>query len=174
MDEHKITPPAARPGRAVGHAVRHGARALEYLCSLSLFAIVAVTFVDVIGRYVIDKPLPGASEYIQFAMALTIFAGLPLITRTREHISVELLNYLKGPLRRVKLVFVDTMSLAAVLLLARQLYIQAKDYAEVGTGTTVLDMPMAPLAATMAVLAAITVLVLARMLWDDIRFGDLE
>lgn len=159
--EDPAPPPKSTAGRAI-------VRALQYLCAIALFLIVVVTFFDVLGRYFFNRPIPGASEYIQFLMAITIFAGLPLITGEREHISVSLADHVQGTLRRIKLVVVDLTSLVAIMLITWQLFEQAGDYAEIGTSSIVLKLPMAPLAAAMGVLACLTAGVLLVMLWQDL------
>lgn len=152
--------------------VRRVTQALHYACASAIFAIVVVTVIDVFGRYILSKPLPGAAEIIQFAMALTIFTGLPLITKDREHIAVDLLGHLRGWPRRVKQVVVDLVSLAVVGVIGSQLFVQARDYRNVGINTDVLGLPMAPLAFTMALLSCVAALVLLALLWCDLVAGE--
>lgn len=151
---------------------RRVTQALHYACAAAIFFIVLVTVIDVFGRYVLSKPLPGAAEIIQFAMALTIFAGLPLITKDHQHITVELLSHLSGWPQKLQAVIVDLVSLAAVGLIGSQLFVQARDYWNVGVDTDVLGLPMAPLAFSMALLSCVTAVVLLAFLWCDIVSGE--
>jgi TRAP-type C4-dicarboxylate transport system permease small subunit len=71
-------------------------RLLGLMSAIPLGLIVALTFVDVFARYLISAPIRGSVEIIQYAMALTIFAALPLVTRDREHVTVSLIDGLLG------------------------------------------------------------------------------
>lgn len=55
-----------------------------------LIFMLALTVLDVSLRYLVNKPIYGATEITQFAMALLIFAGLAVITREKSHIVVSL------------------------------------------------------------------------------------
>ncbi|MDH3232924.1 MAG: TRAP transporter small permease [Alphaproteobacteria bacterium] len=57
-----------------------------------LFALMAVTMVDVVGRYVFSAPLPGGNEIVQILMAAIIYAALPSVCRQEAHITVDLLD----------------------------------------------------------------------------------
>lgn len=63
-----------------------------WFAALMLFLMMALTFVDVIGRYLLNAPVFGAAEMIQFLLALTVFAGLVLVSFRDEHIAVELVS----------------------------------------------------------------------------------
>jgi len=54
-------------------------RWLGWMCSLPLGLIVVLTFFDVFARYVFSAPIKGSLEIIQYSMALSIFAALPLV-----------------------------------------------------------------------------------------------
>jgi TRAP-type transport system small permease protein len=144
-------------------------RALEILSALCLFAIVALTFVDVFARYLFASPIKGSLEIIQFAMALVIFTALPLVTRTREHVTVSLIEGLvtRPSTRRIKQVACDVVSLFAVVLLAWRLWVQASEYVQSANKTIVLAWPMAPLTYFMSICAAATAIVLLVQIFKD-------
>ena len=56
-----------------------------------MFVMMALTFIDVLGRYIFAAPLPGAFEMIQFLMPFLIFAVLPILTKEDSHITVTFL-----------------------------------------------------------------------------------
>lgn len=59
--------------------------------SAALFAFVAaMTFVDVVGRYVFSKTIPGGYDLAQQLQAVVIFWGIALTTNSRSHINVDL------------------------------------------------------------------------------------
>lgn len=135
-------------------------RWLGYSCAAPIFLMVVLTFCEVFARYLFARPIHGSGEIIQFAMALTIFCGLPLVTRHRGHVTVSLIdNLLRGTARRVQQVLVDCASLAALGLITWRLWIQASEYSSVGIKTIVIELAMAPLAYVMCAFAAGTCLV---------------
>lgn len=141
---------------------------LQLACALPLALILLLTFVDVFMRYVFASPVNGSSEIIQMAMAITIFAGLPLITRERGHITVSLIDGFFGVRSlRMKQFICDLVSLFAMLLLTWRLWEQAGRYVKMHTATIVLNLHMAPLTYAMFGFALVTVAVLAAVTWRD-------
>lgn len=45
--------------------------------AVGLFLMVALTFVDVILRYVFGKPITGSQEMVEFLMIITMYGGMP-------------------------------------------------------------------------------------------------
>jgi hypothetical protein len=58
---------------------------MEVLCGLlsggALFAIMALTFFDVLGRKFLDNSIPGSLELTELLMVVVIFGALPLVSR---------------------------------------------------------------------------------------------
>ncbi|MGF1684458.1 TRAP transporter small permease [Photobacterium minamisatsumaniensis] len=69
---------------------QHFDRILKLFAATILFSLMAVTCVDVIGRYLFSQPLMGSVELTELLLGCLIFATLPLITWRKEHISVDL------------------------------------------------------------------------------------
>ncbi len=96
---------------------------------LMLFAMVALTFVDVLGRRLFNTPVFGANDITEHLMAVIIFAGLPLLTSQRGHLSIDLFDkWLLTPGWRLWHRAVDVL-IAAVLALIAFEYYQAIDEA---------------------------------------------
>ena len=64
---------------------------LEGLAAILLLALVAVTGIDVIGRYVLNAPLPGSFELTELMLGALVFAALPLVSREGSHVEVDLI-----------------------------------------------------------------------------------
>lgn len=62
------------------------------VASITLFSLMAITCVDVIGRYFFNSPLTGSTELTEFAMAILIFTTLPVVTWREEHVVVDLFD----------------------------------------------------------------------------------
>lgn len=143
---------------------------LGVLCALPCAAMVALTFVDVLGRYLLAAPVRGSLEVIEFCMALLVFTALPLVTRHGGHVTVDLFAS-TGPalLRRIRLVFCDALSLLALGMLTWRLWVYAVDSAQRGSRTMVLGLHEAPLVQAMALFSAISALAVAASLLGRLR-----
>ena len=143
---------------------------LGWMSAAPLALILLLTFADVLMRYLFAMPVRGSSEMIQFAMALTIFAALPVVTRQREHIVVGIISDLvRGRVRMVKLLFCDGLSLLALGLMTWRLGIQAFEYIESKSATIVLRLEMAPLAFVMCAFSLATCVVVALQMVQTLR-----
>lgn len=145
-----------RPSALLAGAGRLAADGLKLVASVLLFAMMLVTFVDVVGRYLFASPLPGAFELTEVLLGLIVFAGLPIVTWRSEHVTVDLLTVrLPAPTRRL-LVRVAALATALVLaMLAWRLSSTASDLLGYGDATVFLGIPLGPVAGAMAALAAV-------------------
>jgi TRAP-type C4-dicarboxylate transport system permease small subunit len=67
-------------------------RGLETLAALSLFMMMAITFIDVFGRYFFNAPIDGSTEMIEVLLAVMVFMAFPLVSWKEENICVDLLD----------------------------------------------------------------------------------
>lgn len=149
-------------------------RVLGVISAVPLALIVALTFSDVFARYLFSRPIAGASEVIQFSMAVAIFTALPLVTRAGGHITVDLLVSALSERRRTYLQLpCELLSGLALALLAWRLSVQANEYSQNDTVTIVLGLDMAPLAYVMAIFAGISVVVVGLRLTLALRTARL-
>lgn len=131
---------------------------LEVLCSLVLAAMMLLTFVDVIGRYLLGAPVFGASEMVSTMLALTIFLGLGIANARDKHVVVELFDArVRALAPRLYDVVVQGFSLLAMGLIVVVLVEQAVGAAQSGATTIVLEWPLAWITGTIAALAALSV-----------------
>ena len=70
---------------------------LGVAASLILLAMMLLTFVDVVARYVVNRPVRGAFEVTELMLLVLIFAGLPLVSFTDEHALMDFIDRLLGP-----------------------------------------------------------------------------
>lgn len=122
----------------------------------SLLAMMILTFVDVVGRYVFRAPIFGSSEMISYLLAVTVFAGLAVVTGERNHVTIALFEgwragRLAGTIRRL---FVQGFCCAVLALLAIELCRHAGRMIADRTSTIVLEWKLWPLVAAMAAMAA--------------------
>ena len=159
-----------------------GSRAMRFLAetifapaaAICLFLMMAITVVEVVGRYFLDAPLTGGEEIKAFLLGFTIFAALPLVTRTQRHIAVRsLANLLTGRALSAQRAIVLSGTAAGLGFIGALLFDQARSLGESGTLTDFLDLPVAPPIYVFAVLAWAAALMALERLWRHIR-GDGE
>ncbi len=147
------------PGRAVNWLARAGAVALA--------AMAAITFIDVVGREIIDWPLPAKRELTEILMVGLVYMGMGLTTWLRGHIRVDIV-FLLMP-QRVRAIFDSVTFLIAtvfVTLMGWQLFERMVTKYEKGDITELWEIPWWPV----ALVATICTLVMALALlaqWID-------
>ncbi|PYN96035.1 MAG: TRAP transporter small permease [Candidatus Rokuibacteriota bacterium] len=62
-----------------------------------LLAMMGLTFVDVVARYVFSRPVRGAFEVTELMLLVLIFAGLPLVSFSDEHAVMDFIDRVLGP-----------------------------------------------------------------------------
>ncbi len=129
---------------------------LGVISAAVLFLMMIITAVDVVGRYVLNQPLPGGFEMTEMALAVLIYAALPLVSMRREHIVIDTLDSLMSP--AVKAFFNKMSDLICFLTLSGIGYLifrRALRVAEYGDTTHVLKLPLAPVAYVMGAMICI-------------------
>ena len=65
------------------------------VAALILLMLVALTCIDVVGRYFFSNPLTGAVELVRICMAGIIFFSFPLMFLRNDHIIVDLIPFFR-------------------------------------------------------------------------------
>ena len=135
-------------------------KAVSATASIFLCIMVILTSIDVIGRYFFLTPLLGAHEMITLAMGIMIFLGMPLVTASREHLTVDLASSLlnqKG--KRIQKMFVDSISAFTFLLFSYLLLYHGFGLSEDLMTTEDLEIEQAPISFTMAAMCFLTIFI---------------
>lgn len=131
-------------------------RALAAVSCLVLFLMMAMTFVDVAGRYLFNSPLPALAEIVSFMMAGLVFCILPMVCFREGHVTIDLLDGLvPRRLKRAQGVFVNLVAAGAVLFIAWRLWDKAMTHLEFEEATDELYMDIWPFSAAMAILCVL-------------------
>lgn len=105
---------------------------IEAVLILSLFAMVALTFADVVGRRFFNAPIYGAHDLTEHLMAIIVFSGLPLLTAARGHLCVDLLDsWLLRDSMRWWHVLIQLFVASALGMIGYQFIVAAKDAADI-------------------------------------------
>ena len=149
---------AAAPGHV--RVTRSISRALGTVANMLLCIMVVVTCIDVVGRYFFAAPLLGAHELITLAMGIMIFLGMPLVTATEEHLTVDIVGKILGPKgKRARRIVVNTVAALTFLLFTCLLWFNGVGLAEDFITTEDLEIEQAPLAFLMAAMCVLTTFV---------------
>jgi TRAP-type transport system small permease protein len=119
-------------------------RAVSLLLVLMLSAMVALTFTDVVGRRLFNTPVFGANDMTEHLMAVIIFAGLPLLTAQRGHLSIDLLDHwLLQPRWRLWHKLVDLLIAAVLGLIAWEYFLAIEEARSISEISPALMIPRA-------------------------------
>jgi TRAP-type C4-dicarboxylate transport system permease small subunit len=133
-------------GPAQAHAwERRADAALGMAASAILFCMMMLTFVDVVLRYVFNRPLRGAFEVTELMLLVLIFAGLPLVTHANEHVTMDLIDrWLSARQRQALGRLMEAISAALMFVLTWLMWIKAQRIAAYGDTTDVLRILVGP------------------------------
>jgi len=134
---------------------------LETLCGLlaaaALFAIMALTFFDVLGRKFADHSITGSLEMTELLMVIVIFAALPLVSERGEHVTFDSLDhYLPDWALRAQSALVNVLCAVVLVGLGWLMWRTGGQFLESGETTAQLKLLKAPFIYGMAVLCALT------------------
>jgi TRAP-type C4-dicarboxylate transport system permease small subunit len=133
---------------------------LGIAASALLFAMMCLTFVDVVARYLFNSPIRGAFEITELVLLVLIFAGLPLVSHGDEHVTMDFIDRMLPPRAVAALVrMVHALVAAMFLFLAWQMLIKAGRIAGYGDTTDVLRVAVGPFVYFMVAMIALTALV---------------
>jgi TRAP-type C4-dicarboxylate transport system permease small subunit len=133
---------------------------LGVAASAILFAMMALTFVDVVARYVFNRPLRGGFEVTELLLLVLIFAGLPLVSHADEHVTMDFIDRLLAPAaRRAMTRVIDAVVAALMFFMAWQVWIRAERVSSYGDATDVLRIAYAPFVYFMAAMMALAGLI---------------
>ena len=133
---------------------------LGIAASAILFAMMALTFVDVVARYVFNRPLRGGFEVTELLLLVLIFAGLPLVSHADEHVTMDFIDRWLAPAARRALNRAIQLAVAALMFfMAWQAWIRAARVTSYGDATDVLRIVYGPFVYFMAAMLALAGLI---------------
>lgn len=134
---------------------------LGYAAAAVMFCLMALTCVDVFGRYFLNRPVWGGFELTEMLLAALIFAGLPLVSLRNDHVTVDLLDPVTPDwLFRIQHVVACAVGFACTGYLSWRLWLRAEHMDRAGETTAQLKLKLAYLTYSMSVLMALTAVAL--------------
>lgn len=139
------------------------------LAAVALFAIMALTLVDVSGRKFISTSVPGSLELTELLMVVVIFTGLPLVALAGEHVVFDSLDaWLPRWFRRAQQAFIDVLCAAALAGLAWLMWTKGSQMAEYGDTTAQLRLPLGIFVHLMSLLIGVAAFAHVLLLWQPV------
>jgi len=121
--------------------------------------MMALTFVDVVARYVFNRPLRGAFEITELLLLVLIFGGLPLVSHADEHVTMDFIDKLLGRGRDLWQRAVQVVCAAIMFLLTWLVWLKANRISAYGDATDVLRIVYGPFVYFMALMIALAGLI---------------
>ena len=144
---------------------------MEVFAGLVLVLVMVVTGCDIVGR-IFGSPIPGTYEMVSFAGGLAIGLALPVTSRERAHVIVDIVtSRVSSRAGAVLHVITRLMVIALFLLLGYATIRMGIDFRAYGQVTPVLGFPYYPVAYIISGACFIESLVLVV---DLIKGGDVR
>ena len=122
--------------------------------------MMVLTFFDVVGRYLLNRPIRGAFEITELGLLVLIFAGLPLVSHADEHVTMDFIDRILSPrVARAWIRAMHAVCAAIMFFLAWQVWIKANRIASYSDTTDVLRIAIGPFVYFMALMIGLTGLV---------------
>ncbi len=123
----------------------------------TLAAMMLITVADVVLRYLFAAPIRGAFELTELGLLVLIFAGLPLVSRADEHVTMDFIDrVMPARARSLFIRFVHILTAAVMFALAWLMWHKAGKIAAYADTSQSLGIPLAPFVYFMAVMIATT------------------
>ena len=131
--------------------------ALGIAASAILFALMFLTFADVVARYLLNRPIRGAFELTELGLLVLIFAGLPLVSHADEHVTMDFIDrILPARLLDPWIRIMHGLCAAIMFFLTWQVWIKATRIAGYRDTTDVLLISVGPFVYFMVVMIALS------------------
>ncbi|QQM30369.1 TRAP transporter small permease [Martelella lutilitoris] len=140
------------------------ARGLRIVLSITagalLMALMGLTVIDVIGRYVLNAPIRGAAELSELLLVSLVYLGLPAVCLDGGHVTVDLVTKsLPRWSERARLFVTGLVSSGVLGIIAWRLYAYGAQVGGYNLVTNSLRLPVAPVVWFCAVFAGISALI---------------
>jgi len=137
------------------------AQAPSLLAAVTLFALMLMTFADVIMRSVFNAPIEAATELTRLFMGIIVFSSLPTVSWRADHITVDLFDgFFSKTAARIRDIVIDVACGGALIWPAARVWKLAMRALEDGDITEYLGIPQFYIAAFIAFSTMITAVVL--------------
>lgn len=170
MTDTQTAAPESASDRQLARQVALLDRTLGLVLATLMFAMMSLTFVDVVGRQGFGSPILGSNEITQIMMGMVVYIGLPLVCLRREHITISLLGGLiRGQARRWQHVLLNLLFAGTTFIWARQVWVQGEAVERSNSVLMFLQVSTAPYIYFMSAMTFASSLIFLLLAWCYLR-----
>ncbi|RLB13720.1 MAG: TRAP transporter small permease [Deltaproteobacteria bacterium] len=137
------------------------ARRLDIIAALAIFAMMALTSVDIFLRYFFRKPIPGTYEIVALLGAVAVSFAMAHTLAVKGHVAVSLIvQMFPKRLQGIVESFISIFGIILFALIAWQSILYGVDCQRSGEVSMTLQLPFYPIIYGVALGAAVVCLVL--------------
>ncbi|MBK6864819.1 MAG: TRAP transporter small permease [Ideonella sp.] len=154
-----------------------GLRALSAVLATVVFLLMMITFVDVVGRNLLNVPLPASFEITRLTLGMMVFVARPVVSANDEHVTIGLFNGLFHGRAAKRKQFVISLFVSFLCVIwAHELWVQAGALYQQNERMMFLKVRLAPFVYAMSVLTMLTAIIHIVQAWLKLvgRFWALE
>jgi TRAP-type C4-dicarboxylate transport system permease small subunit len=113
-----------------------------WFASATLFALMTMTFLDVLMRSIANNPIESATELTRLFMAIIVFSSLPMVSWKNKNIVVDLLDPIFSKrMALIRDISIDLMCGVILFWPAKRVWDLAERARSYGDVTEYLNMP---------------------------------
>jgi TRAP-type C4-dicarboxylate transport system permease small subunit len=159
----------------VGRVLTRVTRLFVIVGGISLTAAGFLTVASVMGRYLINAPIPGDFELVETACALAVFSFLPYCQLQKGNVLVDFFTYKLSARSRGLLDSLSALIYTVIaVLLTWRLWVGGLDLLRTNEQTIVLQIPRAYNFIFIMPCMALLVVVSAYTIWDHLKSAEDE
>jgi len=158
-----------RAGHVTEKVIKTISGKVHRLGGLFLAVMMFITAVDVIGRYIFNRPIKGSTELNELALVVMVFLGFAFTATQKGHVRVELIiSRFSEKLQAVIESLIALIGVGLFVLITWQAFILALTQRSRGLTSMVLFIPVFPFALVIAFGSGLLCLVLIVQLFQDV------
>ncbi len=116
---------------------------LSSVSSMVLMLLVILTSVDVVGRYLFNKPLTGATEVTEVFIAAVVFSALPIVCWRSDQVVVDIFDSFFSPIVDfIRNVLINLLMAVALFVVGKKIFALAERSIRSGEISEHLNFPV--------------------------------
>ncbi len=116
---------------------------LNLIASVTLFLLMVLTCIDVVGRYAFSLPLSGSIELTEMALGILVFSVFPVNAWQNEHIVVDMLDRLTPPVvNLVRTIVLNVIAAIALFFVGKRILVLGSRSLDYGEESEYLAIPL--------------------------------
>lgn len=134
-------------GQNIEKRVNAANRVVTVIATVTLVFMMLLVIVDVIGRYILKRPITGSTDIIELMLVIIVFFTLAYTASQKGHVSVDVVySRLSKAIRKTLDRITYAASLFIVVIITWRMFLRAWDsaLADPGPATSMLLIPEAP------------------------------